>query len=159
MLEAAGHNIKKIDGPETADIFQGFNIFINGFGLDSKRTLMKLIEDGNEDFLPQTAAVRQVIDSVIASDVQDVWKFNADRSNFRNAWHKVWTEGDFDVLLCPGSRAPAVPHGEYGSPPYTALWNLLDVRPCSIPLHYFQTSELILMTLVPRVCHTIPESG
>lgn len=50
------------------------------------------------------------------------------RANFSDAWRKAWVEHRLDILLAPGAQNTAVPHDTYGWPPYTLVWNLLDVR-------------------------------
>ena len=49
------------------------------------------------------------------------------RSNVIDAWHQVWVQEKLDVLLAPGAQNTAVPHDTYAWPPYTVMWNLLDV--------------------------------
>jgi amidase len=50
------------------------------------------------------------------------------RQKYADAWRKAWVENGLDVLLAPGSQSTAVPHDTYGWPPYTLIWNVLDVR-------------------------------
>ncbi|CAG8227295.1 unnamed protein product [Penicillium olsonii] len=54
------------------------------------------------------------------------------RQQLLNDWRKTWTGHQLDVVLAPGAQNTAVAHDTYGWPPYTAIWNLLDVgRPLS----------------------------
>ncbi|KAI9040537.1 general amidase GmdB [Aspergillus affinis] len=49
------------------------------------------------------------------------------RREYCDAWRKLWVRHGLDVVLGPGAQSTAVPHDTYGWPPYTLLWNLLDV--------------------------------
>ena len=61
-------------------------------------------------------------------DLSEVWSINAAKEDIREEWAQVGRRHDLDVLICPGSRSTAVPHGKYGAPVWTMIWNLLDVR-------------------------------
>lgn len=50
------------------------------------------------------------------------------RSGVADAWRELYVREKLDVVLCPGAQNTAVPHDTYGWPPYTVIWNLLDVR-------------------------------
>ena len=58
------------------------------------------------------------------------------RTKYSDAWRKIWVENQLDVILAPGAQNTAVPYDTFGWPPYTLIWNLLDV------------SELIIMGLL-----------
>lgn len=60
--------------------------------------------------------------------LEEVFDLNIARSGYKAEWQKVWTDHKLDVILCPGAENTAVLHDTYGAPPYTAVWNLLDVR-------------------------------
>lgn len=49
------------------------------------------------------------------------------RSAVVDAWRKVWVESGLDAVVVPGAQNTAVPHDTYGWPPYTVMWNVLDV--------------------------------
>jgi amidase len=51
------------------------------------------------------------------------------RQRYADAWRRVWVEHGLDVVLSPGAQNTAVTHDTYGWPPYTLVWNLLDVCP------------------------------
>lgn len=125
-LRAAGHQVRPISAP--LPLTQAALIFANSTKLDNKRQIMRILVDGDEK------PIQALLDISAASGLEpreytldDLWDFNRDREDYRHAWHKVWMESEIDVLLCPGSRGTAVPHGKYGVPWYTMIWNLLDV--------------------------------
>lgn len=43
-------------------------------------------------------------------------------------WRQTWLQDKLDVILAPAAQCTAVPHDTFGWPPYTMLWNVLDVR-------------------------------
>lgn len=49
------------------------------------------------------------------------------RGRVSDAWRQEWVEKKLDVILAPGSQNTAVGYDTYGWPPYTVMWNLLDV--------------------------------
>lgn len=49
------------------------------------------------------------------------------RQGYADAWRRCWVENGLDVVLAPGAQNTAVPHDTFGWPPYTVVWNLLDV--------------------------------
>lgn len=49
------------------------------------------------------------------------------RAGIADSWRQLWVREKLDVLLCPGAQNTAVPHDTYGWPPYTVIWNVLDV--------------------------------
>jgi amidase len=81
--------------------------------------------------------------------LESVWQFTAEREDIREEWAKIWRENGLDVLLCPGARGTAVPHGNYGMPVYSLPWNLLDVS--QIVLHPLQKRRLLTI-----LCDTVP---
>lgn len=42
-------------------------------------------------------------------------------------WRQTWVENKLDVILAPGAQSTAVAHDTFGWPPYTMMWNVLDV--------------------------------
>lgn len=106
------------------------------FRLDAEQTPRKFAREANETLHP---VVKEAIELTYMDDAEpptlgDVWKFNAAREDYREEWGKIWREHDLDVVICPGSRSTAVPHGMYGLPLYTVVWNFVDVSCPVIPL-------------------------
>jgi amidase len=52
------------------------------------------------------------------------------RSKVLDAWRQTWVDEKLDVILAPGAQNTAVGYDTYGWPPYTVMWNLLDVSCC-----------------------------
>ena len=59
--------------------------------------------------------------------VGEVFDFNVARLEYKSAWNKLFVDNQLDVIMCAGAPHTAVLHDEYGAPPYTALFNLLEV--------------------------------
>jgi amidase len=49
------------------------------------------------------------------------------RQRVHDAWRQTWVDQKLDVILAPGAQNTAVAHDTYGWPPYTVIWNVLDV--------------------------------
>jgi amidase len=49
------------------------------------------------------------------------------KHRYSDAWRKAWVDHQLDVIIAPGAQNTAVSHDTYGWPPYTVIWNLLDV--------------------------------
>lgn len=56
---------------------------------------------------------------------------NVKRQEFVEAWRNIWAKHRLDAIIAPSAQNTAAPHDTFGFPPYTCLFNLLDVRcPC-----------------------------
>lgn len=64
--------------------------------------------------------------------IDKISALNRAREAYSDAWRKLWVEHQLDVILSPGAQNTAVPHDTYGWPPYTVLWNLLDVSQTAV---------------------------
>ncbi|KAJ5588198.1 amidase signature domain-containing protein [Penicillium hordei] len=133
VLEAAGHEIVPVSTPEGAGTSQCLNIYVHSLGFDTKATLMKFLDDAEEEILPGMKDFRNLMADIPKSTLDDVWKFYADRADFRTAWHTKFTDADIDVLLCPCHQGTGMPHSGYGLPIYAMIWNLLDCPASVVP--------------------------
>ncbi|KAJ4327857.1 hypothetical protein N0V84_001667 [Fusarium piperis] len=129
-LKAAGHEIIPIEGASTLECA---GIYFHSLGFDTKATLMQYLDDAEEEILIAMREMKATMQEVPKSTLEDVWKFHADRDDYRLAWHQQWAKSGMDVLLCPAHHGTGMPHGEYGMPYYTMIWNLLDCPATVIP--------------------------
>lgn len=53
---------------------------------------------------------------------------NVKRQEFVEAWRNIWAKHRLDAIIAPSAQNTAAPHDTFGFPPYTCLFNLLDVR-------------------------------
>ncbi|KAH8819425.1 amidase signature domain-containing protein [Xylogone sp. PMI_703] len=130
-LEEAGHNVVVID--RTPSIRKATLIAARSFALDTDSGSQVLAEAGEEPIPELSDANAGKYIEQRDPTLADVWSINADKEEYREEWAQAWREHELDVLLCPGSRATAVPHGQYGVPEYTLVWNLLDFPASVIP--------------------------
>ena len=63
---------------------------------------------------------------------QKIQELHMARQKVSDAWRQKWVDLGLDVILAPGSQCTAVAYDTYGWPPYTMLWNLLDVGLCGL---------------------------
>ncbi|KAJ4315964.1 hypothetical protein N0V84_008098 [Fusarium piperis] len=122
----AGHTVKPISTPKGGSISRGFQISASALGLDPHNTLMQLLDDANEEVMSALAPIKTMLSERPKTTLEDFLTYTSDKLDYREAWHKTWSTSEYDVLLCPASRSTAVPHGTFGVPFYTVLWNLLD---------------------------------
>jgi len=126
-LTAAGHIVKPISTPEGGSVTRGLQVALRSMGLDPHNTLMQLLNDADEEVIPALAPLKTLLSEQPKTTLEDFLAYTSDKLDYRVAWHATWATSGFDILLCPASRSTAVPHGTFGSPFYTVLWNLLDV--------------------------------
>ena len=137
-LQAAGHRVSIIADPPS--VAEGAIIAARSLALDTEHGVQKFVTAGDEELIPGVSfdpppgpdggKPREV-------NLAEVWSINADLEDNREKWASVWRGQNLDVLICPGARGTAPPHGEYGPPFYTVIWNLLDVSICSVSVACF----------------------
>jgi hypothetical protein len=101
------------------------------FDLDNDLTSFKNIEDSGE---PQVKAVAALYPRALAQGgrtprtLEELFDLDGQRTQISSQWHRIFVDNELDVLMVPGSQyATATPHDCYGAPPYTAMWNLVNV--------------------------------
>jgi amidase len=127
-LKAAGHEVKVITNPPS--VFNAAMLAARSFALDTEHGIQKFVTDGDEELIPEVSFDRPPGPNggpPREVNLAEVWSINADLEDYREQWAKLWRDETLDVLICPGARGTAVPHGQYGIPLYTLVWNLLDV--------------------------------
>ncbi|KAH7131008.1 amidase signature domain-containing protein [Dactylonectria macrodidyma] len=131
-LKAAGHDIIPVHNP--VPLIKGGIIFGKANKLDPKNSIFQILSDGQEPPVPALIGLERELPLEDREyNLVDLWDFNGDRDDYRDAWHKVWVGKQIDILLCPGARGTAVPHGKFGVPWYTMIWNLLNCPASVIP--------------------------
>lgn len=155
-LREAGHELIMIsDAPSLATAVM---TSVRSFGLDKDQAPIRPLRAANEDLHP---ALEETITLTYPEghnpDLSDVWAVNASKEDLREEWAKIWWENGLDVLICPGSRSTAVPHGKYGPPAWTLVWNLLDVC-LSFPCFFLSLSLPLLRATANRRYSSPPVS-
>lgn len=126
-LRAAGHRIVPLTTiPST---MAGVQVAVRSFSLDTTNSIFKLLADAEEEPIKALTAMPlgAYLDNQASFDLEDMWRFVAERDDYRESWGKIWRNNALDVLLCPGYRGTAPPHDEFGIPAYTLIWNSIDV--------------------------------
>jgi amidase len=129
-LERHGHKIIRLQIDEKTNLSYGnriaFQYFIYGPHEDNISTsgepLVKSVAKFSSPMFTGPFPVNPDADLV-----DKITGLHDARQGFADAWRKTWVDHRLDVLLAPGSQSTAVPHDTYGWPPYTLIWNLLDV--------------------------------
>lgn len=132
-LEKQGHKIIRLPVDENRSLSYGnriaFQYFIYGPHEDnispSGEPLVKSVAKSSSPMFTGPFPVNPE-----AELVDKITGLHDARHRFADSWRKTWVEHSLDVLLAPGSQNTAVPHDTYGWPPYTVVWNLLDVSVC-----------------------------
>lgn len=110
-----------------------FDLACDSFSFDNSKQVMKHIQAGGEPVINSLVKTMHTVNRKPEGyTVDEVFDFNVARLEYKSAWNKLFVDNQLDVILCPGAQNTAVPHDEYGTPPYTALWNLLEVRALSL---------------------------
>lgn len=126
-LENAGHKVVQIE--KFPSMSEATDLAWNLFDIDNSGTGQKFIIDSGE---PPVKSVADLYTPPPGGrptrTLDNFMDMTASRSGFQAAWHKIFTENKLDVVIAPGSQKTAVPHDTFKYPPYTAYWNLLEVR-------------------------------
>jgi len=135
-LKAAGHRVILLEKfpsfPEATTLSWSY------FDLDNEGTGFKLIDESGEPWTPSvTGMYAPPPEGRKPRSLDDLFTMNVKRAEFKAGWHQIFGENQLDVIVAPGNHATAVPHDTYGDPPYTVMWNLLNV--------YFAAFRLTLL--------------
>lgn len=103
-------------------------LVFDSFSLDNSKEFLQHINVSGEPIIPSLARTFDTVNRrPNGFTVSEVFDFNVARGQYKAAWNKVFVENKLDVILCPAAQATALPHDNFGKPPYTAIWNLLEV--------------------------------
>lgn len=126
-LKAAGHEVVELK--HAPSLNEGFDFALDSWNLDNTHQAARFIESGGE---PYVTSVQRVIDKSKPKEggwkLEEVFDLNVKKTDYFDRWNKVFVKQKLDCILAPGAQTTATPHDTYGSPPYTAVWNTLEVR-------------------------------
>lgn len=132
LLTRAGHRIVKLDNQskeETSVAFSSrlsFQYFVYGPHIDhigaSGEPLVNSVAKAASPMFTGPWPVDQELETF-----QKIQKLHEARTRVSDAWRQTWVDQKLDVILAPGAQNTAVAYDTYGWPPYTLMWNLLDV--------------------------------
>ena len=133
MLEAAGHEIVPLD-PSECLVADAVEVALAYFA--TKVAGPDLIEEGGEPAVNSVVLTRKALSGVAPKLLKDIDNLqgidklaalNVKRAAVTDAWRALWREHRFDAVLSPAAQHTALPHDQYGIPPYTVYLNTLDV--------------------------------
>jgi amidase len=132
-LVKKGHTMVNLENDSTRDVAYGnrlaFQYFIYGPHTDniapSGEPLVASVAKFSSPMFTGSFPVDMSLDLVEKIDA-----LHKARHAYTDSWRKCWVDNKIDVVLAPGAQNTATPHDTFGWPPYTVLWNLLDVSLC-----------------------------
>lgn len=140
LLSRAGHRIVMLDNQgkeETSVAFTsrlGFEYFVYGPHIDhispSGEPLVASVAKFASPMFTGPWPVDQDLETF-----EKIQKLHETRTRVSDAWRQTWVDQKLDVVIAPGSQNTATAYDTYGWPPYTLLWNVLDVCAFSNCLH------------------------
>lgn len=126
-LTAAGITVIPLTSIPSLQI--AFELVCDSFSLDNSKQVLRHIQAGGEPIIPSLVRTMHTVNRKPQGySVEEIFDLNVAKLEYKSAWNKIFVDNQLDVILCAGAPHTAVPHDEYGTPPYTALWNLLEVR-------------------------------
>ena len=72
------------------------------------------------------------------------------RTKLMDDWRKMWVEHQLDCIVGPGAQNTAVKHDTFGFPPYTVLYNVLDVS--GVPSRCKQGAKALSVASSVDIC-------
>lgn len=157
-IEAAGHTIVRLTADECR-IPDTQVVALHMFGLDPKTSLQNINSSG-EPVIPSYAKGYKMV-SPTPGFLPDLSKLepleklaflNVKRLELQNIWRKLLLDKKVDVCISPSSQGGPVPHDTFGWPPYTCLFNFLDVSQSSIKDLYMATNQ---KSILPVSSHSL----
>jgi amidase len=127
-LQQAGHTVVQLQ--KVPSISEAGIVAFKMFHLDTKNTSQRHTDASGEP------TIRSIIASSMSTPsheltLDDLFELNEARLNFMENWQQIWLDNGLDAIIMPGHRKTAGPHETYGHPPYTVIWNFVDVSSIS----------------------------
>jgi amidase len=160
LLEAEGHEIVRL-GPSESLIAEATEVALAFFATKSGGP--DLIEEGGEPAMNTVVLTRKVMSELTSKFLKDIDSLqgveklaalNVKWAAVVDAWRETWNKYNFDAVLSPAAQNTAVPHDQYGIPPYTVFLNTLDVN-IDLRLQALVANFLRLVPCVPYSFHEI----
>lgn len=130
-LARAGHRIVRVNGDDEAQSVAyasrlAFQYFVYGPHKDhlaaSGEPAVTSVAKAAEPMFSGPYPVQQGLEPF-----ETIQALHVARQRVHDVWRQTWVDQKLDVILAPGAQNTAVGHDTYGWPPYTVIWNLLDV--------------------------------
>lgn len=134
LIQAQGHEIVHLDPAETR-VSDSTEIACELFSLTPGAAMGHLKASGE----PPVPSVAQQIgpanygkysfipDLKHLDKLHEFAALSLKRQEYVEDWRKLWSANKLDAIIAPAAQNTAVPHDNFGWPPYTCVFNLLDV--------------------------------
>jgi amidase len=145
FLRAAGHTLIPLSTNPDTSISLGCHLAFKYFNLDPENTSLKHILASGESMVNSVLQASPAGDSEhlpAAHSIAELMEMNIQRSRFWEEWRKLWVSNKLDAIIAPGAQNTAVAHDTYRLPPYTVIWNVLDVGILLVCLNAIQSLTL-----------------
>ncbi|KAL6246096.1 hypothetical protein RBB50_007249 [Rhinocladiella similis] len=139
-LEAAGHDLVQLT-PAEGQVSDANEVACELFVLNTA-TSKQFIDASGEPPVPSVAAQigpgnaghYNFVPKLDGLDFLHKYALlSVKRQELCENWRTIWLEKKLDAVLAPAAQNTAVPHDNFGWPPFTAFLNLLDYPACVIP--------------------------
>ncbi len=132
-LKADGFTVVPLSN--TPSLKKASDLCADYYSLDNTKTFRKNIERSGEPIIPSLVKSMDMVDRKPHYTLEELFDINLAAALYKREWYQIWVENKLDVLLCPGAANTAVVHDAYGTPPYTAVWSMLEVCAESVDVH------------------------
>ncbi|KAH8671980.1 general amidase GmdB [Tricladium varicosporioides] len=131
-LEAAGHKVVHLKYSEPTSTNLGQRFAMESFSIDPAATSIGHLDASGEPW------IKSLVMTLSGPPPKKYglleWAaLSRERSAYQEAWREHFLTEGLDVVIGPGAQYTAVPHDNFGSPPFTVMWNWLDYPACIIP--------------------------
>ena len=135
MLEADGHELVRLD-PAECLVAEATEVALAFFA--SKVAGPDLIEEGGEPAVNSVVLTRKALSGLAPKFLRDIdtlqgvdklAALNVKRAAVADGWRELWRKHRFDAVISPSAQHTALPHDQFGIPPYTVFLNTMDVSP------------------------------
>ena len=133
-LEEKGHRIVRLPDAPTRGIAHAMRLAFHYFTYGPRPDNMSASGEPPVSSVAKIQLTSPMFSGPAFLDEEDIGVFEKiatlgiARKKLSDEWRKAIVENGLDVILAPGAQNTAVPHDTYGWPPYTAIWNLINVR-------------------------------
>lgn len=127
-LRETGHEIVPL---KTLLIRDACALAFRMFAMDPARTVFKHIAASREPTIPALASTslphRLMPDEYAPLTLEGLYDLNEQRNRLKEEFRSLLLQAEADAIIMPGYQGTAQPHDQFGFPPYTVVWNVMDV--------------------------------
>ena len=126
-LAAAGHKLVPIELKKATSVSTALALGFQMFQIDPARTPFQHIAASDEPIIPSVIVTLSSGAPPKPTGILEFAAMNVQRHTFGEEWRKIFKQEKLDAVIGPAAQHSAVPHDTYQNPPYTVIWNMLDV--------------------------------